>query len=263
MPALTQGRSAARGSGRWTRRILLLLVFGALAYGLSLLVTLPTKVAARYAALPPQVEALGGTVWNGSALIEGGHRVTWRLARMKSLVGLAPRFDVTVNGPGTALDAQAVVSPVSQMVTVEGLRGRASWSLAAAFATDAPPLECDPVALLDIERIALSRNRVGAVGVMRSTEGVCRRMDRPAAAPIPVPSMILQADMAGDSTRATLERRDAGNALLAEAVLAEGRRLDATLLPEGLRLIPGLPNSAPFTIEMDLPFLTALPRQDR
>lgn len=237
------------------------MLFGPLAYGLSLLVTLPANIVSRYLDLPPQIEALGGTVWNGSALMVGGHRAEWRLDRRTSLTRFGPYFAVTLEGSGTSLAAQARIAPVSMAATVENLRGRASWPLAAALAPDVPRLECDPVAILDVARIELSRDWMGAEGTVRSNEGACRRMTGAGNAPVTVPPLMLRAAMEGRTTRATLERRDGDKDLLADASLAAGRRLAATVFPAGARLIPGLPSSAPISIEMDL--LTRRSQPDR
>ena len=248
MPAKTREHSAASAS----RYLILLLLFGPLAYGLSLLVTLPASVASRYLELPSQIEALGGTVWNGSALIEGGHRAVWRLDRQATVTRLAPYFAVSLEGPGTSLVAQARIAPISMAATVEDLRGRASWPLAVALAPDARRMHCDPVAVFDISKIELSWNWIGADGTVRSNEGACHRIDDTVNASVPVPPLVLRVAIESRNTRATLKRRDGDQDLLMNASLAGGRRLAATIFPEGARMVPGLPSSAPISIEMEL-----------
>lgn len=263
MPVSRRERSAGRGAGTLMGRGLLLLIFGASVYSLSLLATVPARMAERYAEIPPQVEALGGTIWNGSALIAGGHRLEWRLDRQGSLTALAPRFDLSLEGPGTRLTAQGEVSPDRSGGTLTDVNGRASWPLAAAFATDAPPLACDSVASIDLARIVVQRNRIGAAGTMRSNAGSCIQLDDPDSAPIPTPPLLARAAMDGDTSRAVLTSGDAPDTVLAEATLADARQLALMVYPAGARLVPGLPTSGPMSLEMELPPLTGRPRPDR
>ena len=263
MPVSRRERPAGRGAGKLIGRGLLLLVFGASVYSLSLLATAPARMVERYAEMPPQVEALGGTIWNGSALISGGHRLEWRVDRAGSLAALAPHFDLSLQGPGTRITAQGEVLPSGAGGTLTDVNGRASWPLAAAFATDAPRLACDGVASLDLARVVVQRNRIGASGIMRSTAGSCIQLDHPDRAAIPTPPLLARATMDGDTSRALLTSADDPDTVLAEATLADARQLALTVYPAGARLVPGLPTSGPISLEMELPPLTARPRRDR
>lgn len=263
MTASRRRRAAGQGVGGTVLRGVLLLVFGASVYSLSLLATAPARVVERYMTMPPQVEALGGTIWNGSVLLAGGHRLAWRLDRQGSIKALAPLFDITLDGPGTRLAAQGEVSPRGTGGMLRNVTGRASWPLVAAFAPDAPPLDCDPVAVIDLARVLVGRDRIGAEGDVRSPAGSCTQTARPEHAAVPVPALALRATMEGDVSRAMLEAAQDGGTVLAEASIARARTLALTVYPAGARLVPGLPSSAPIGLEMELPPLTAPLRPDR
>jgi len=263
MPVSRRERPAGQGAGTLIVRGLLLLIFGALVYSLSLLATAPARLVERYAEMPPQIESLGGTVWNGSALIAGGHRLEWRFDRAGTLAALAPRFDLSLEGPGTRITARGAVLPSGAGGILTDVNGRASWPLAAAFATDAPRLACDAVASLDLERIVVQRDRIGASGTMRSNAGSCVQLDHPDRATIPTPPLLARATMEGDTSRVRLTSADDPDTVLADASLAQARQLALTVYPAGARLVPGLPTSGPISLEMELPPLTASPRPDR
>lgn len=245
---IREERRAAPGWRHWIGRGALLVVFAASAYALSLAATAPAGVIDRLIERPAQVEALGGTVWNGEARLTGAHRVTWRIDPRGSLSARALRFDVTASGPEMRLTALADLSP--NAVILRDVSGRAGWGTVRAFAPGVA-LDCTPVAALDLRAVAVARDRLGMDGTIRTTDGTCRP---PSGEAVPVPALRARGTMAGMESRLVLTRADDPEPL-AEAVIEGAAWLRATVLPAGARLVPGLPAAAPTVLEMELPRL--------
>jgi len=222
------------------------MVFAASAYGLSLVATAPAAVIDRFVERPAQVEALGGTIWNGETLLTGGHRVAWRLDPRGSLSAWALRFDVVASGPDTRLTALVDVAP--RTVTLRDVSGRAGWQAVRAFAPGVA-LDCTPVASVDLREVVVARDVLGMDGTIRTTEGTCQPPSREA---VPVPALLAQASRTDADSRIVLTR-EGDPELLAEAVIEGATWLRATAFPAGARLVPGLPSAAPMMLEMELP----------
>lgn len=235
-----------RRAGRWLWRGTLLVIFAASAYVLSLVATAPARVVERFVALPAPVEALGGTVWNGSARLAGAHRVEWRFDPRASLPALALRFDVSASGPRTRLSGVASLAPGG--VEMRAVTGRAGWPLARVFAPDLA-VDCTPLVTVDLQRVRVSREGIGAAGTIRTGEGECIP---PSGAAIPVPALRADLSMTDAASRAVLTRAEGGEPL-AEAEVEGATWLRATVYPAGARLVPGLPSAAPTMLEMELP----------
>ena len=129
------------------------------AFAISLLATLPVQVAARYAAPPVKINGFSGTVWNGSATLDGGHTVTWHVDPWWSLTALGPELDIGVVGPGTELSGHVGLRGLSaEDIRLDALNGRLAWPLLAALVPDLP-IGCD--AAVTLEDVAL-RIRAGS-----------------------------------------------------------------------------------------------------
>ncbi len=247
---------AERTAGRWLWRGMLLTVFAALAYALSLVVTAPARVIEHFIDRPASVEALGGTVWNGAARLTGGIRVDWQFDRRASIQALALRFDTTMQGPQTRLTGTLGIAP--REAVMQDVTGRAGWRLVRAALPDLV-LDCTPIATVDLTRLRVSRDAIGAEGSVRTGEGEC---SDPQAGVVSVPPLLARATMEEVTSRLVLTNAGTGEAL-GEAEIDGATRLRATVLPAGTRLIPGLPDGAPMMLEMELPSLTGFRLLDR
>ena len=111
-----------RRAAHWTWKVVGLASFAALAYAVSLVMTVPATVVTEFMALPPQVTALYGSVWHGRASLDGGYSLSWE-ARPASL--LTGRFasDVELRGPDTLVTGRATAGPMA--LALRDLTGRA------------------------------------------------------------------------------------------------------------------------------------------
>ena len=209
----------------------------------------PAAILDRFIQRPAQVEVLYGTIWNGTATLAGGHRAEWRFAGLRSIKAFEPRFDVEVSGPSTRLTARAGLTP--DRLTLFDVTGRAGWSLISSLAPKIP-ISCTPLAAVDLNRVVLSKILVGAEGVLRSNAGDCVNRDLPNIAPVPVPPLTARMTMDDRGTRAVLAATDDAGIPLAEASLTGVKMLAITVHPEGARMVPGMPSSAPMMLEMEL-----------
>lgn len=241
MPEAVRHRAAR---GRPVLYGLALLLFAALAYALSLVVTAPARVVERFIALPPAIDALSGTVWDGGALLRSGHLLSWRFDAAASLRAVEPRFAMVLEGDDTRLTGWLV--PMPEALVLLDVRGRAGWPLVRAAMPDLV-LTCDPVARVEIGRAILRPGFGGAVGRVQSGAGLCEAPGHS----VPVPPLVLRLDVEGEA-RSNAVLAGADDTELARAVVAGGESIVLTIAPAGARLVPGMPSSGETVLEFPL-----------
>lgn len=151
--------------------------FGLGVYLLTLLATLPARLVV-------PLPGATGSIWHGSAPIDGGNRAEWRWAPLASLTGLGFAADVEVTGPQTALAGRALLRP--GRVLIESVKGSADGGLLAAIAR--PSFACAVRMQVDLPRVALGGGKQGMEGRIRSEPGTCQPFG---GTPVAVPALAL------------------------------------------------------------------------
>lgn len=146
-------------------------------YLLTLLVTMPARIVV-------PLPGASGTVWHGSAPIEGGNRAEWRWSPLRSLTGFGFAANVRMTGPETALDGRALLRP--GRVLLEDVKGSADGGLIAATAR--PSFACTVRMQVDLARVSVGGGKQGADGRIRSEPGTCQPFGGTAVA---VPALAL------------------------------------------------------------------------
>lgn len=214
--------------------------FTAIVFLATLAVTMPASVLASLVTLPPQVEALSGSAWRGRASLAGGHVLNWRVSARQAW-RLRLVADATLMGPETRLEGVLAVSPW-QLAALDWT-GRASPSLLALL-PGLPVTGCTSHAVVEVERLAFGSGTAAAGGEVGVSEGSCADLSGEAH---PVPAMVLDLSAEGRDAQALLSLED-GTALARLGVTGD-RRLIVQVEPAGAALVPGMPTSAPISIE--------------
>ncbi len=110
-----------------------------------------------------------------------------------------------------------------------------------------PGTRCEGQTIVAIDRLTWGRSAVDAQGQVRVRDGVCTPQGQ---APVAVPA--LRVDLTSEAERgvATVVTDDAAATRLGSVSVAPDRWLRLRVEPEGARLVPGMPSSAPTEIEM-------------
>ncbi|MBB5747179.1 hypothetical protein [Brevundimonas variabilis] len=195
------------------------------AFALSLVATLPAEVI-----MPDDRDAVG-TVWNGEASLPMGFAAGWSVQPLQSIarVGLASR--ISVLGPDTAIDGQAVLRP--GQVRLNDLDGVGSARLLSAVAADLP-FVCDGDMRVAVGELALKGSPAGEGG-FRTGPGNCQPRAGGAATPVPALAGSLTADAA--ATTLTLTRDGSGEALARVRITPAGET-ELAVEPAGMGVIP-------------------------
>lgn len=216
-----------------SRRAVILAAIGLAAYLIALLATIPANVVvpARGALLD-----VSGTVWRGEAALDGGARLTWRLAPLRSLVDLAFAADWTLRSGDAELGGRSLLHGGGRAV-LDNVSGLADGSLLRAAMPDAP-FACDVALQVDLQRLALGSGEQEARGEIRSEAGSCHPVGD-AGLPTAVPPLILLAER--DLRRGTIlslapigQRRTR----LMEGSLSRDGRLELRITREGAAVLP-------------------------
>lgn len=252
--------AVVRGSSRypfnWRRLAAAGLLMG-VAYGGALLVSAPAAVIGRVTDLPPQVLGMTGTLWQGQALLQDGFAAEWDVDVAASLRALRLMLDWTIIGSDTRLAGRASLSSLD--AEVSDIKGVADWTLATALLGELP-VQCDLTARVNLDRMAVAPGVLAADGALTIAAGACAA--EPGTAPVDIPALHAKITTFPEGIAVTVARQDTPDVRLGSIeVLTEGRMI-ATMLPAGARLVPGMPSSAPATIEIPLA-LTIPPPPER
>ena len=152
-----------------SRRTIVIVALGLVAYLLALLRGLPAAVA-----LPasPAVIDTSGTLWDGSAMLADGSKLEWHWAPLRSLIDLGFAADWTVSGSGSDLSGRAVL--LHHATLLDETSGRASASLLALVAPNLP-FVCDMSMLVTLNHAAIGGGERSLNGEVLTGAGNCAR----------------------------------------------------------------------------------------
>lgn len=217
---------------RHRRRILLFAGLGAGAYLLTLLATVPARLIVPAGILAPG--AVSGTIWRGEAALNGGDRLAWRFAPLRTIAGLAYAADLTMTGAQTDLTGRVALRP--QSIRLDSVAGRAGGSLLRAAFPDLP-FTCDLGVQVDLPHVVIGTGAPDIRGDVRSTPGTCT--PRAGGAASPIPALIATTQTLGtNGTALTITPLTERRRLLARTVFTQDGRVAITIRPAGAALFP-------------------------
>lgn len=219
------------------RRLLALGGIGLGVYLLTLVATIPARIV-----LP--LPGATGTIWHGSAPVDGGGSMVWRWSPLRSLTGFGFAADVSVTGPQTALDGRALLRP--GRLLIEDAKGSADGGL---LALARPSFSCSLRMQVDLTRLSIGGGKQGADGHIRSEPGSCQPIG---GAPVPVPAM--RFDVRQTPGMSVINLAPAGerrNPFLVGG-LGEDGKLRLIVTAEGAAALPFLAPPGGMKIEMEL-----------
>lgn len=236
--------AVAPGSGvlRLLRRMVLgvaLVLLVLIVFGAALLWSAPATVLTRILSLPPQIETLSGSLWQGRAGLVQGHALDWTL-RPADLLRLRIGADIELSGADTLVQAGAWVG--WQRFAASDVKGRAGPGL---LALADPGLICDSRAVLDVDELGWSPGRASATGEIAIAAGTCTR----AGQTVDLPA--LKVDLGSEGQDAVAIVTSAGDTL-GRVQITGDRRAVLRIEPAGAALIPGMPSSA--ATQLEYPF---------
>ncbi|WP_170311871.1 hypothetical protein [Sulfitobacter sabulilitoris] len=229
------------GARRGGLRRALWVMLGALAvllvFAVALIATLPVATLTRVAPLPPQVQSLAGTLWQGRAALREGYVLTWTT----DIEFAALTADLRLSGADTQLAGQARV--FWRGATVEGLTGRAGPGLLNLLeGTDGA--RCT----MGARFVDVSGGWLGAAaragGRIDLADGRCETR----AVGADVPAMTIALGTQGRDAVAEITRADGGD-LLGGLRVTGDRRAILRVEQAGAALVPGMPASGPSQLE--------------
>ena len=226
---------------RVTRWRVVLAGVGVGAYALGLIATAPSEIIVVRSSNGERQAV--GTVWAGERAMPGGFGARWAVLPFTSIANLSGALDLTLRGPDTATEAQALIRP--GRVLVRDVEGTASMRLLNAVAPGLP-FACSSVMRLDVAALSLRGTPQGA-GTIAVSPGDCAPTGGGATTPMPALNGTVTAD--GAATMIGFARADSGAEVMKARVQADGG-LTASVEPGGVGLLPGV--GAPVSIETSL-----------
>ena len=225
-----------------------------------LIATVPASAIGLVATVPPEVRFLGGTLWQGTALLDHGYALAWRVpggavrdALGSAMVPLALRF--TGGGPGAerATDLSTIARLGYQSIALTELRGTLDLS-ALVLAGNALGADCVGSATFAVERVGRGPGRVEAAGLASSTPVRCTV---PGGEAFEVPALGLRLASDGALARGVLHPSNDPDVELAGVAVAAGPPGGADTLtlriePAGAALVPSMPSSRATILEMGI-----------
>lgn len=208
----------------------------ALSYVAALLAFMPARAALQASAAPVVWSDVAGTAWDGEVALRDRVRLGWTADPLRSATAFGLAGDVGVQAAGTDLSGRARLRPGS--VLVEGLSGRAGWTLVSALSPGLP-LTCDLSLQMNVERLAFGGAAAGLVGTASSAGGSCSPTRGVGIVSARVPALVATAAANDAASTVVLSPRDGRGSPLMQATLTRSGALAVQVTPAGAALVPG------------------------
>ncbi len=157
------------------RRVMIFAGLGFLAYAAGLIAMIPAAVV-----LPKsELWQVGGTIWNGEAVIGGTNHVEWHWSPIASLSRLA--YAANWHMTGGATDLVGTVSPGPGRLRLERVSGVADGSLLDLAAPNLP-VTCRFLAQVSLDTVVVGGSDQHATGSLRTSPVHCTAKALAAAA---------------------------------------------------------------------------------
>jgi len=210
-------------------RTLVFLLVGLIAYLIALIALTPAKVVLRES----DNLAVGGTIWNGEAVLASTIKVDWQFAPVRTLTELAFSADFHMTGGGT--DLAGNVTQPGETMKLTDVSGQVDGTLLDALAPNLP-VTCRFVAQAEITRIVLGGSNQSADAALRVSPAECQAKAAGLAA-FEVPAARFEARPDARGSRGALATI-AGRERLLEARLSRGGDLSIWPTVGLVRLAP-------------------------
>ncbi len=113
---------------------------------------------------------VGGTIWNGEAVIASTMRIEWNFAPIASVAELSFSADFRMTGGGT--DLAGLATKAGSSFRFRNVSGQLDDGMLAAFAPNLP-VDCRFLAEVDFERLVLGGASQMAEGSLRLSPATC------------------------------------------------------------------------------------------
>jgi hypothetical protein len=210
-------------------RTIIFAAVGTVAYLAALLANIP----ARFVIDPGERWTVGGTVWNGEAVLGGSQRIEWQWSPMRTLASFAFAADWRMSGGATDLAGTAALS--RGKVVLEGVSGQADGALLAAIAPRMP-FVCDTRMQVDIPLLTIGGNDSRAIGEIRSEAGRCTSRGL-ASVPVALPPLVATMRNTGGATEGWIAPAGVRTKLVTGTMSRRGR-VSVAVSPAGGALLP-------------------------
>ncbi|MEO6151575.1 MAG: hypothetical protein ABIP24_00325 [Croceibacterium sp.] len=147
-------------------RTLIFILVAAIAYLVGLIALIPARVVLGES----DGMRVGGTIWNGQAVIASTVRIDWQFAPVRSLMALGASADFHLAGGGSDLAGSVTKSGTSYRFVK--VTGQVDDTLVSALAPNLP-FACRFLADVDIAQLVLGGTRQSAEGTMRFSPSQC------------------------------------------------------------------------------------------
>lgn len=190
------------------------LVVGVIAYLVGLLITIPAGT------LIEEDERLqvGGTIWNGEAVLASTLRMDWSVAPLTSLANLGYTAEWHITGGGTDLAGDAIRR--SEVLTLENVSGQIDGSMVSALAPNLP-FACDFIGNLRLERATFGSDNHEIGGRVETGPVTCAARNLPGL-PARFPALRGEFTPVGDQTTGSLAGGPRGARMLEFRLSREG-----------------------------------------
>lgn len=226
--ALQQPRVVLR---RLRGRALVFLLLGVAAYLIGLIALIPAKVVLTEA----DNLKVGGTIWNGEAVLASTVKIDWQFAPVRTLTELAFSADFHMAGGGT--DLAGSVTQVGDALRLTGVSGQVDGTLLAGLAPNLP-VTCRFVAQTQISRVVLGGSSQSAEAMLRVSPAACQGKAA-GGAPFDLPATRFEASPDARGSRGALVTVT-GRQRLLEARLSRDGNLSIWPTADLVRLAPVL-----------------------
>ncbi len=185
---------------RKRRRTLIFIVIGAIAYLIGMIALIPA------AAVMDENERLsiGGTIWDGEAVLDSTIRVGWDFSLLSSLAKLA--FSAEWHLIGGESDLAGSATQRGQQLQLDDVSGQADGVLLDALFPNLP-LSCKFNADINLNYLHLGGEGQGGAGNLRTGPVSCHAKDL-AAFPVDLPEMRADLKPIGSGTTGALMTGD-------------------------------------------------------
>lgn len=219
---------------------MVLIAAGALAYGLTLVATLPARL------MLPLPDATG-TVWRGASPLPGGDTLSWRWAPLRSLVNLGFAVDWEIKGARSDLAGGLVLG--SDWTRLDAVGGRIDAAV-LRFALPALPFRCALVAQVNLKQVKYGGGGQMVDGEILSDAGACRASTTPAW--VPVPPLAFTTRPLGKVSGFTLAPQGQRRRTLMTGSLSPDGALSIAVTREGGAMLPFASPPTGLTLATDL-----------
>ncbi|MCE0507390.1 hypothetical protein LR948_18720 [Roseivivax sp. GX 12232] len=207
--------------------------------GGALLYLAPVTILTSSRDLPPQVEALYGSLREGRAVLSSGHQLSWRT---RPGLGPWPGFLGEIRLEGGRTEIAGRLRLHWRRLGVEGLSGRAGPGLAALVPG---AWSCERAADLSGVTLLWQGGAPRAGGGLDLPAGRCTK----GGSEIALPDQRLDFGTGDKSARARLRAGELGE--IASLEVTAARRAHLRISPEAGRVYPVLPRGAPIALDYD------------